>query len=245
MPTPKVAETLHSRPPMERMMRIHECIKGGRYPNCIQMALDIEVSSRTIKRDVDFMKHRLDMPIEYHAQRYGYYYTQPVEQFPSVPVTEANVFALLVAHKAIAQYQGTPFQAPLEAAFRKMSGQLNNEHRFTVGNLEQGLSFRPFAPESPGLENFEILSRALQQERALQFSYRNLGAERAQSRTVHPYHITCFDNRWYLVAHDPARGALRTFALARMRKLEILKRGHPLKVRVNKQNSSAAKKFTF
>jgi predicted DNA-binding transcriptional regulator YafY len=219
---PKVAETLHTRPPLERMMRIHERIKGGKYPNCKKLASESEVSARTIKRDVDFMKCRLNLPIEYDAKRYGYYYSEPVTQFPSVPVTEAEVFALLVAHKAIAQYQGTPFQAPLEAAFRKLAGQLNDQHSFSVGNLEQALSFRPFAPESPDLENFEILSRALQTERALQFSYRNLGAERAQGRKVHPYHVTCFDNRWYLVAHDPGRDALRTFALARMRSLEIL-----------------------
>ncbi len=33
---------------------------------------------------------------------------------------------------------------------------------------------------------------------------------------MQPYHLTCNDNRWYLIGHDLDRGSIRTFALARM-----------------------------
>jgi predicted DNA-binding transcriptional regulator YafY len=149
---PRVKEDLHTRPPWERMMQIHERIKANRYPNCTKLGKEIEVSTRTIKRDVDFMKYRLNLPIEYDNKRYGFFYTEPVDQFPSLPVTEAEVFALLVAHKAIAQYQGTPYQKPLDAAFRKLTGQLDTKAKFTLGNLDEALSFRPFAPGDTDLE---------------------------------------------------------------------------------------------
>ena len=68
-----VAAELHSRPPFERMMRIHDDLKAGKYPNCTQIAEEISVSTRTVKRDVDFMKGRLNLPIEYDSRRYGYY----------------------------------------------------------------------------------------------------------------------------------------------------------------------------
>ena len=62
------------------------------------------------------------MPAEtalgFDAQHNGYFYTKPVDQFPQLPFTEAEVFAMLVAHKAIAQYRGTPFEHPLALAFR-------------------------------------------------------------------------------------------------------------------------------
>ncbi|HOY59078.1 MAG TPA: HTH domain-containing protein, partial [Verrucomicrobiota bacterium] len=69
---PKVVGQLYSRPPWERMMRIHERIHSGNHPNCNQLAREFEVSSRTIKRDIDFMKCRLELPIEYDDRRYGY-----------------------------------------------------------------------------------------------------------------------------------------------------------------------------
>ena len=219
---PKIASELHSRPPMERMMHIHEKIRRNRFPNCSKLAKEIEVSTRTIKRDIDFMKYRLNLPIEYDARRYGYFYTKPVDQFPSVPVTEAEVFALLVAHKAISQYRGTPFEVPLHAAFAKLTGQLDGTRSFTMANLQQALSFRPFAPEEVNLENFQILTRGISEQRRLKFSYKNLGANRAQSRKVNPYHMACADNRWYIIGYDLARKGMRTFALTRMKNVELL-----------------------
>ena len=49
-----------SRPPWERMMRFHHLIKEKSYPNCNKVAKEFEVSWRTIMRDVDFMKCRLN-----------------------------------------------------------------------------------------------------------------------------------------------------------------------------------------
>jgi proteasome accessory factor B len=82
-------------------------------------------------------------------------------------------------------------------------------------------SFRPFAPEDTDLESFEILTRALKEHRVLKFQYRNLGAEKAQGRLVHPYHLACVDNHWYLFAFDVKRDAMRTFALPRLKSPEI------------------------
>ena len=151
-----------ARPPLERIMRIHERLQKNEFPNCTTMAREFEVGIRTLKRDIDFMKVRLKLPIAYHETRYGYFYTTPVDHFLHTAVTEAELFALLVAHKAISQYHGTPFQAPLEAAFRKLTGQLDQSSGFSLGNLGQMVSFRPFAPEDTDLNAFQTLTRAVQ-----------------------------------------------------------------------------------
>lgn len=213
----KVAPQLYSRPPMERMLLIHARIKNGTFPNCLKLAEEVEVSPRTIKRDVDFMKVRLNMPIQFDGRRKGYRYTEPVEQFPAAPVSEAELFALLVAHKAVSQYRGTPFAAPLHAAFQKLTSQMNRDNPLHLSQLEQALSFHPFAPDDADLEVFQKVSQAIGHRRVLKFEYRKLAAKHGQVRKVMPYHLACVDNRWYLVAYDMARHALRTFAVARMR----------------------------
>jgi len=180
------------------------------------LARQFEVHVRTIHRDLDFMRDRLDLPLEYDSRRRGYYYTRPVEHFPLVPMTEAEIFALLVAHKAIAQYQGTPFERPLQTAFQKLSGQLDQDAHYALGSPDEVLSFRPLAPEMTDLENFQTLTRALKEKRALRFSYRNLGAANSRQRLVHPYHLACIENHWYLFAFDVDRKAMRTFVLARL-----------------------------
>jgi len=74
------------------------------------------------------------------------------------------------------------------------------------------LSFRPFAPEDGDAELFKQITRALHENRVLEFEYRNRGAGRFQRREVEPRHLACIDNHWYLFAFDRKRQAMRTFA---------------------------------
>ena len=55
----------------------------------------------------------------------------------------------------------------------------------------------------------------------LKCQYRNLGSEKPQGRLMHPHHLGCVDNHWYLFAFDVKRAAMRTFALLRLKSPEI------------------------
>lgn len=213
------------RPPLERMKRIFGLLQDGKLPNCSTVAAEFGVAAKTIRRDFDFMRDRWELPIAYDDVKHGYFFSKPVERFPGVPVTEKELFALCVAHKAIEQYQGTALQQPLELAFQKFMGQLDDGERFTLQNLDDVMSFRPFAPEDADLRLFELITEAIRARRALQFEYRKPGAKAADVRRVNPYHLTQFNNRWYLLAHDRKLGApklgpastIRKFVLGRMR----------------------------
>ena len=56
----------------------------------------------------------------------------------------------------------------------------------------------------------------------MKFRYRLLGAAKPQTRRLNPYHIACVENRWYVIGHDWVREAMRTFALSRIKKVELL-----------------------
>src|ERR1051326_971210 len=137
------------------------------------------------------------------------------------------MFALLVAHKAVEQYSGTPFHKPLQMAFRKLTGKLDDKERYTLHDSDEVVSFRPFAPEATDMERFESVACAIQQRRALRFQYRKPGEKRAEGRHVHPYHLTCNDNRWYLIGFDVDRGDTRTFVLGRMSGGAVVGEGVP------------------
>lgn len=201
----------------ERLLKIHQSIAAQTFPNTFRLAQEFELSRKTIKRDIEWMRDHWDLPIAYNRNRRGYYYTKPVDKFPGVPtVTEAEMFALLVAHKAIEQYQSTPFHKPLEMAFQKLTGQLDRHLRYSLQDFESVLSFRPFAPEVTDLERFESVTRALRHHRTLRFQYRKPGEKSSSLRRVQPYHLTCNENLWYLIAYDQTRSDFRTFVLARI-----------------------------
>jgi predicted DNA-binding transcriptional regulator YafY len=210
-----------SRPPLQRMMRLHAALKSRHFPNCQKIAAELEVSAKTIQRDIDFMRDRLGLPIEYHPQEFGFYYTEAVTGFPSVEVSEGEITALLVAQKALAQYKGTPFERPLHSAFRKLTDGLKDRVSFSWTDLEDAISFRSAGASVSDLELFEVVSKAVLRCVELEFEYRKLNSSGYESRRVRPYHLGCLENQWYLFAEDLVRRQLRTFALPRMRAVAL------------------------
>ncbi|MDQ3119768.1 MAG: WYL domain-containing protein [Verrucomicrobiota bacterium] len=200
------------------MMRIHAQIKAGEFPNCRKIAEQIEVSSKTIQRDIDFMRDRLGLPVEYDPLRFGFHYTQEVTSFPSIEVSAGEIAALFVAQKALAQYQGTPFERPLRSAFRKLTDGLKERVSFSWSEMEEAISFHNAGASVADLELFETVSQAVLQSVEIEFEYRTLRSSRYEARRVRPYHIASLENQWYLFGEDLRRGQLRTFALPRMRK---------------------------
>ena len=79
-------------------------------------------------------------------KRNGHYFTEPVPNFPQVPMTEREMWHLFIASQAIEQYRGTPLRSALEATFRKLAGQLDDSFRFSVGGMERVLSIQTTAP---------------------------------------------------------------------------------------------------
>ncbi|MDF1826623.1 MAG: HTH domain-containing protein, partial [Verrucomicrobiales bacterium] len=54
-----------TRRPIERIFTIHQAIQRGRFPNCRQLAEQIEVTQKTIQRDITFMQNDLGLPLAY------------------------------------------------------------------------------------------------------------------------------------------------------------------------------------
>jgi proteasome accessory factor B len=210
-----------SRPPLERMKRIHERLLQRSYPNCRQLADQIEVSTKTIQRDIEFMRDRLDLPIEFDPVKNGYYFTGEVSSFPTVQVTEGEMVALFVAEKALAQYRGTPFEKPLHAAFQKLTDGLRDRVTFSWSDLDHAISFHAIGTTVADMELFNQVNQAVCRSQELQFEYRKLNSNRYESRTIHPYHLGCIENQWYLFGHDLARKDMRTFVLPRMRQVRV------------------------
>lgn len=198
------------------MLQIHNRLLSGKFPNCSSLAKELEVSSKTIQRDLEYIRDQLGIPLEYDASRHGYTYTEPVSAFPTITTTDGEVLALFVAQKALAQYKGTPFEKPLANAFEKLSSVLADEITVDLNELAEALSFRHTGEAITDLEIFGKVTEALRQTRVLRFSYRKLNARGSEAREVEPYHLASIDGQWYLFAHDLVRKDIRTFVVGRI-----------------------------
>ena len=211
----------HSRPPLERMLRIHQELQAGGYPNCRKLGEQMEVSAKSIQRDLDFMRDRLDLPVEYHPQKFGYYYSQEVSSFPTIQITEGELFALLVAEKALQQYRGTNFEKPLVSAFKKMAASLPDTISLNISEWEETISFRTSAEPIIHLEVFDRLAKATAQRQQLDLTYRKPGQRKTERRVVDPYHLANINGEWFLFGFDHLRNDVRTFVPARVKDVKL------------------------
>lgn len=210
----------YARPPLERMLRIHQALQAGGFPNASKLARDIEVSTKTIHRDLEFMRDRLNLPLQFDASRNGYQYVGEVSSFPTMQITEGEIVALVVAEKALQQYRGTSFEKPLLSAIQKMEQALPDTISLNLADIEQTISFRTRAEPILNLEIFEVLAQAVAGRRQLELQYRKPG-QKAEGRVVDPYHLANINGEWFLFAFDHGRKDIRTFAPARIQSARL------------------------
>jgi predicted DNA-binding transcriptional regulator YafY len=198
------------------MLRIHQALQSNKFPNATTLARELEVSTKSIQRDLDFMRDRLQLPIEYNPQRVGYHYTAEVTSFPTMHITEGELVALVIAEKALEQYRGTQFEKPLLSAIRKIEQSLPDTISLNLADIEQTISFRTRAEPVLNLEIFDALAKATAQRRQLELTYRKAGNRDGEVRLIDPYHLANINGEWYLFAYDHARKDIRTFVPARV-----------------------------
>ena len=198
------------------MLRIHQAIHSGSYPNATTLARELEVCTKSVHRDLDFMRDRLNLPIQYDGGRFGYFYAETVKAFPTLQITEGEITALIVAEKALRQYRGTSFERPLLNALKKMEQSLPDTISLSLNDIAQTISFRTRAEPLLDLQTFDALAKATVARCQLELTYRKPGQLKAELRVVDPYHLANINGEWFLFAYDHLRHDLRTFVPARI-----------------------------
>ena len=210
------------KPQHARLLFIDRKIREKKFPNRTTLALEWEVSAKTIGRDLEYMRYQLDAPLAYASRERGYYYTEEQYQLPAMDIRESDLFAIYLADKLLAQYENTPIHASLTSVFRKIEDSLP-EKVVTRPENEQSL-FTVFPPFATVIlpEVLETVFACLRTSTRMEIDYKNPG-KTTKKRQVDPYHGVRFEGDWYVVGFCHLRGAIRTFSLARMtavRKME-------------------------
>jgi len=210
-----------SRQPLERMLRIHQAIQARTYPTAVFLAAELEVSAKSIYRDLEFMRDRLELPLEFDRRRWGFYYTEEVSSFPTVQITHGELFALVVAEKALQQYRGTSFEKPLLSALQKMERSLPETISMDLNDLQRTISFRTRAEPILDLKVFDVLAKATAGHKQVQLAYRKPGQSQPELRVIDPYHLANINGEWFLFAYDHLRKDIRTFVPARVKAAKL------------------------
>ena len=223
---PKSApQTKLTKGQLERFLKIHDHLNdawhGGRHVNCSTLAEKLAVSPKTIQRDLEFLRDRLELPIAYDASEKSFSYTEEQPHFPIGPQLSIDErIALVVGRQALQVFEGVGLGKELQSAFDKITGGMLSEQSALVSaSLEKYLSVRtPGAGRIKDPAVFQSIRRALLGHFELRVEYQKKGNDAPTQRRLHPYHLSCVENRWVLVALDAEKNAVQTYVLARFKK---------------------------
>jgi predicted DNA-binding transcriptional regulator YafY len=202
------------RAQIRRILQIIERIQAGDYPNCMQMADEMKVSHKTIKRDLEFMRDELELPIEYDQSRRGFYYTRSPDKLFGLGISAANVRDLVEGTHLISEYLGTPLEKLIREAFQQMKQDLGLGN-LPIDSFNGGLSFLPLAPVRVDMKALQIILGALGRRRALRFKYTGQGKE--EERHGLPYHVSNINQCWYVFLYCLRDREVQLFPIFQMR----------------------------
>lgn len=203
-----------------KLSRLHKFIADKKFPNTKQLAEEIEVTPRTIRRYISFLKDRFNAPLEFNRKKNGYHYTHPNWEMPLVPLTEGELLAFFIATIAL-QGKGTTYEDErLRRAIAKIAGSLPEEISVSLGYLFENTTFQ--APPHVLVEGeiLDKLQKAVGEREIVSFDYFTPGKGETKNRRVEPLLLHNHEGTWYVVAFDYLRQTEIVFHAGRISNLK-------------------------
>jgi predicted DNA-binding transcriptional regulator YafY len=217
---------------LSRLLRIHDQLNAARGTcrkvNCSTLARELEVSARTVQRDLDFLRYDLDLPIRYDHETRGFSYDSAEEvPFPiGHNLTPDERIALAVARQSLEVFEGVDFGGQLSSAHSKLTGGLFGQGAHAIeGEFSDYLSVRTPGAGRVDPQVFARVKSALVRHKELQVEYRGLGQPFHVQLRLHPLHLACVASRWVLVARDADEDVIHAYIVARFRHPRICAAG--------------------
>jgi len=206
--------------PLDRAIHVQARLSEGLHTNYSHFMEQWGVSRSTVKRDLRYMRDRLNMPIEWDNAKKTFYFSEPFDALPAFILGPQEALTLALAGRMCDAVYGSMFGTRLDEILRRIAPLLGSAVTFAVDSLAH-----VHAPPPDGavddFEHFLPLLEAIIARRVLRLRYTKPECDSAEIRVVHPRKLVRRpDQRWTLVAHDTARGGLRTFVLGRIDSVE-------------------------
>ena len=201
---------------IERMLRARKVVPRQAFE------AELEISRATFKRDLEYLKDRLNVPIAYDAAAGGYRLeASDRTPLPGLWFNGEELQALLTLDTLLESLQpGFLGQdlAPIRERLRALVDQ--GEHpldalRTHVRLVAQGA--RRLEPAS-----FKAVAGAPRDRRRLQMTYFSRSSGQIKERTVSPQRMLHYRENWYLDAWCHRENALRRFSLDAMEAAMVL-----------------------
>lgn len=178
---------------------------------------ELEVSRATFKRDLEYLRDRMQMPIVYDRELGGYRIDQDAAtahlfQLPGLWFSSEEVHALLTMEHMLERLQPGllgPQLRPLRDLIRKSLESTD----FTASEVSKRIRILQVGVRPVESAAFQAISSALLSRRRLSIKHYRRARDETLDRVISPQRLVYYRDNWYLDAWCHLRKGLRTFSV--------------------------------
>jgi len=214
----------------ERIYKIEQILHERTSASFQQLLDAVEVSRATLKRDLQYLRDRLNAPIIYDraAGGGGYRFEMPDRfaprhQLPGLWFNASEIHALLMMQNLLEEVQPGllgPHIAPLLTRLKGLLGSQDNAPEEVVRRIR----ILHLGKRLADLQYFELVASALLKRQRLFIRHYNRGRDQETEREVSPQRLIYYRDNWYLDAWCHLREEIRSFAVDAIRRAELIDR---------------------
>ncbi|OYY94998.1 MAG: transcriptional regulator [Hydrogenophilales bacterium 28-61-23] len=190
----------------------------------------LDVSRATLKRDLEYLRNRLNAPIVWDRDTRGYRYDSqdvaagvgPQYELPGLWFSAEEIHALLTMQHLLANLDAGGLLGPhIQPLMARLTGLLGSG-RHPAEEVRKRIKLIPLAARRVPLDQFAALGSALLRRKRLLVSYYAKSSDTLSERVLSPQRLVHYRENWYLDAWCHLRKGLRSFAVDGVRQAEIL-----------------------
>jgi predicted DNA-binding transcriptional regulator YafY len=199
------------------MLRLLSLLQTYRYWPGTELAGRLEISERTLRRDVERLRE-LGYPVQASRGVAGGYQLKAGATLPPLLLEEEEAVAIAVGLRAAAAGSVAGIEESALRSLSKLTQVLPPALRRRVDALlTYTVPAMPAVFTGPMVDpgTLLVIAQACRGEERLRFDYTDRAGDRT-SRLVEPHRVVSLGQRWYLLGWDTDRGDWRTFRADRV-----------------------------
>lgn len=199
-----------------RLLALLSLLQGRRDWPGAELADRLQVSGRTIRRDVDRLRD-LGYPVESVQGPAGGYQLRAGAAMPPLLLDDDEAIAIAVGLRTAAGASVLGIEETAVRALVKLEQVLPSHLRRRVRALQTSTTMLTWGGDGPQADPQELtlIAAGCRDHERLRFTYRARD-DKDSRREVEPHSLVNAGRRWYVVAWDCGREGWRTFRLDRM-----------------------------
>lgn len=202
--------------PTARALRLLSLLQTHKFWSGEELARELEVSPRTLRRDVDGLRD-LGYPVDATPGANGGYRLAAGAHLPPLLLDDDEAVAIAVGLRAAAGASIEGIEETSVRALAKLEQVLPDRLRRRVHAVHANVSSMHWGVDTASVDAdaLAVLALACRDNEQVHFGYRRRDGHEAQ-RLVEPHNLVSAGRRWYLVGWDVRREDWRTFRLDRL-----------------------------